>query len=225
MVSGLTIGGTVIWTNTAMVAQSGGDVVLAGANAILFNALSGTFDIADDSDVGRGSSTASYIRKVGLFEKTAGAGMSVIAPGMVNGGTISAVSGLLDVHGALSGSGKDEIGGGATLEVDATVAAGQTFIYQPTGGELALDDLDVSGAQLFHGDVSGFGVGDTLDAGAPFGTGTTFVYTENSARTAGVLALTDGSMHASIAFLGNYATTNFGHASDGRGGTAFTFKT
>jgi hypothetical protein len=225
-VSGLTIGGTVELDNTKTVTQSGGSLVLgdsSGSAAMLSIASTGTWDIADNSGIELGASTSSEILNAGLFEKTGGTVTSVITAAVVNTGTISVTAGALDLKGALSGTGNDQIGG-ASLEVDAAVAATQTFAY--TGaGDLALDDLDIGGAQLFHGKVSGFGAGDKLDAGAPFGAGTTFVYTENLAGTAGTLALTDGTIHASISFLGDYATSNFTPTSDGHGGMLFTFHT
>ena len=76
-VSGLTIGGTVEWENTKTVNQSGGTVTIgdaSGDEAILFNTSKATYDIADDSGIGLGASTASYIHNAGLFEKTGGTG-------------------------------------------------------------------------------------------------------------------------------------------------------
>ena len=70
--------------------------------------------------------------------------------------------------------------------------------------------------------MSGWSAGDTLDACSPFGAGTMFVYTENSDHKSGVLKLTDGTMHASINFLGDYSMGNF--ATAGHGGSVFTFR-
>lgn len=223
----MTIGGTVEWDDKAATTQSGGNLTLgdsSGAAAMLAIASTATWDITDNSGVARGASTASEILNAGLFEKTGGTAASAIAPAIVNSGVISATSGTLDLKGVLTGTGKDQIGD-ATLEVDATVGVGQTFAYTASGGDLALDDLNAGGVQLFHGTVSGFSTNDTLDTGAPFGTGTSFIYTENAGGTAGVLALTDGTMHASISFLGDYTNSNFTPTNDGHGGTLFTFHT
>ena len=86
-VSGLTIGGTAEWENTKAVNQSGGTVTIgdsSGDKAFLDNTAKGTYDIVDDSGIGRGSSTASYIENAGLFEKTGGTGTSTIAPAVTN---------------------------------------------------------------------------------------------------------------------------------------------
>ena len=77
-VSGLTIGGTVEWENTSAVNQSDGNVTLGdnifADEAILYNTPKATYDILDDSGIGLGASTASYIHNGGLFEKTGGPG-------------------------------------------------------------------------------------------------------------------------------------------------------
>ena len=86
-VSGLTIGGTVEWENTKTVTQSGGTVTIgdsSGDKAFLDNTATGTYDITDDSAIGRGSSTASDIKNAGLFEKTGGTGTSTIAPAVTH---------------------------------------------------------------------------------------------------------------------------------------------
>ena len=52
---GLTIGGTVLWENTGSLTQSGGAVTVgdaSGNKAELYNAPTGTYDIADDSGIG-----------------------------------------------------------------------------------------------------------------------------------------------------------------------------
>jgi hypothetical protein len=97
-VSGVTIGGTVAWDNTKTVTQIGavtiGDAI--GDRAELDNASTGIYDIADDSGIGRGSSTASSVKNAGLFEKTGGKGTSAITPRINNTGAIAVTSGTLD---------------------------------------------------------------------------------------------------------------------------------
>ena len=100
-VSGLTIGGTVVWDNTETVTQSGGAVTIGGANgyrAELDNASTGIYDIVDDSGIARGSSAAWYILNAGLLEKTGGKGTSAITPRINNTGAIAVTSGTLDLE-------------------------------------------------------------------------------------------------------------------------------
>ena len=108
-VSGLTIGGTVEWENTNAVNQSGANVTLGddipADHAILYNTLKATYDILDNSGIGRGSSTASYIDNAGLFEKTGGTGTSTIAPYVINAGTIEVTAATFDFEAVLSGKG------------------------------------------------------------------------------------------------------------------------
>jgi len=146
----------------------------------------------------------------------------VFASTLVNASTIAVTSGTLELHGAVSGTGGATIAATATLELDGSVGSGQTFGFGSAGGDLTLDDLDVAGSQLFHGTVAGFATGDTLDAGAPFGAGTTLSFTENAGHTAGVLALTDGSLHASISVSGNYLAADF-HTQVSSGATLITY--
>ena len=71
-VSGLTIGGTVEWENTKSVNESGGTVTIgdaSGDEAILYNTSKATYDIPDDSGIGLGASTASYINNAGLLRE------------------------------------------------------------------------------------------------------------------------------------------------------------
>ena len=120
-VSGLTIGGTVEWENTKTVNQSGGQVTIgdaSGDEAILYNTPKATYDIADNSGIGRGSSTASYIDNAGLIDKSGGTGTSTIAPHVVNTGTLEVTEGTLDLKAGVDGTGKDQISGAATLEFE-----------------------------------------------------------------------------------------------------------
>ena len=140
-VSGLTIGGTVKWENTETVTQSGGSVTIgdaSGDNAILDNMSTGTYAIADDSGINRGSSTASNILNAGLIEKMGGTGVSTIVPNVTNNGTIEVTSGTLDFNGRILGTGSDTISGVSTLQLDAQVSATQTVDFTGSGGELEL---------------------------------------------------------------------------------------
>jgi hypothetical protein len=71
--------------------------------------------------------------------------------------------------------------------------------------------------------VSGFAATDTLDlASFKFGTTEKHSFTENAAKTKGVLTITDGTLHASITLFGQYVATGFHLAKDGAG-TAITY--
>jgi hypothetical protein len=204
-VAGLTIGGTVALENTKTINQSGGNVTL-GDNipadaAILFNTSLATYDILDDSGIGLGASTASYIHNTGLLEKTGGTATSTLAPSVTNTGTIEVTAGTLDLQGQVSGKGKDEISGSSTLEFDSTVAADQTVSFARSGGT-----LDLGAPQGFAGQISGF---DTVGAGSSdtiefAGLWVFSSFKENAGGTQGTLRLLNGANTLSLTLLGNY---------------------
>jgi hypothetical protein len=221
-VSGLTIGGIVEWENTNAVNQSGGNVTL-GDNistdeAILYNTPKGTYDILDNSDIGLGASTASYIHNGGLFEKTGGTGTSAIAPAMTNTGTIEVAAATLDMQGAVTGTGSDEISGASTLEFDSTVAAGQTVGFTGSGGT-----LNLTAPQGFAGEISGFdtvGANDAIEVASPWAFSG---FTENAKGTQGTLGFATGASTISLTLLGDYNPADFAHQTLANGSTLITY--
>jgi hypothetical protein len=207
-VSGLTIGGTVEWENEGTVTQSGGSATIgdaSGDTAFLDNTSRGTYDITDDSGVGLGSSTASYIQSAGLFEKTGGTGMSAIAPAVTNTGTIEVTAGTLDLQGAVTGRGTDKVSGASTIEFDSTVAATQTVEF--LGGPSAVDLLDPNG---FSGKIASFGSPDTVQLSGDWVFSS---FSENAAGTLGTLTLASGASHHAFNFVGDYTASDFKIAS------------
>jgi hypothetical protein len=150
---------------------------------------------------------ASYVNS-GLLEKTGGSGVSSLALNILNSGTIEGSSGAIDFQDALWGAGTTEVSNGATIEVDGAVATRQTLGFDGAG-VIAFDDLDVAGLDMFHGRISSFGTGDSLDIGAPFGAGTIRKFTPSADHTYGFLTLINGSLSASIEFIGDYSTASF----------------
>jgi hypothetical protein len=209
-VSGLTIGGTVKWENTGIVTQSGGSVTIgdaSGDNAILDNMSTGTYAIADDSGINRGSSTASNILNAGLIEKMgSGTGVSTIVPNVTNNGTIEVTSGTLDFNGRILGTGSDTISGASTLQLDAQVSATQTVDFTGSGGELALHGPAVFAGSISGFDTAGAGSNDKIQVAAPWVfTG----FTENAGGTQGTLNFTNGSSAIGLTLLGNYNPADF----------------
>ena len=224
-VSGLTIGGTVEWENTAGVTQSDGTVTIGGSSgdeAILFNTLKAVYDIDDDSGIDQGSSTASYIENKGLIEKMGGTGVSTIVPGVTNDGKIEVTSGTLDFGGGISGTGADTISDASTLQLDAEVSAGQTVHFTGSGGELALHKPGE-----FAGDISGF---DTAEAGSndTIEVAKHWVFTgfkENAGGTQGTLGFKDVSSSSviSLTLAGDYNPADFVHQTQANGSTLITY--
>ncbi|HKI20195.1 MAG TPA: hypothetical protein VKA15_20060, partial [Isosphaeraceae bacterium] len=223
-VSGLTIGGTVEWENTEAVTQSGGTVTIGdagGDEAILFNTLKATYDIADDSGIDRGSSTASDIKNGGLFEKTGGAGVSTIVPKVTNNRTIDVSSGTLDFQAGIFGTGSDTISGASTLQLDAEVSAGQTVSFTGSGGELELHAPAAFAGSIRGFDTAGAGSNDTIEVAEPWVfTG----FTENGGGTEGTLGFMNGASTISLTLIGDYNPADFVHHTLANGSTVITYK-
>jgi hypothetical protein len=195
-VAGLTLGDAGGFANKAVLTESGA-VVLAGAGELV-NSAGASWNIINDSGIALGASSSSPIVNSGLFEKTGGTGVSLIAPTFFNSGHVSVSSGALDFHGAVSGSGVDTISGSATLEFDASVASGQTIAFQGGGGV-----LDLGSPTSFSGAISGFDTTGANDAVELLGSWTISGFTQQNASQ-GELTLSSGARTATLAFEGNY---------------------
>jgi hypothetical protein len=202
--SGLTIGGTVEWENEGTVTQSGGSATIgdAGGDTAFFdNTSRGIYDITDDSGIGLGSSTASNIQNAGLLEKTSGAGTSAIAPAVTNTGTIEVTAGTLDLQGAVTGKGSDEISGVSTLEFDSAVAATQTVDF--LGGPSAVDLIDPN---AFLGRIADFASSNTVQLSGDW---VFSGFSENAGGTLGTLTLANGASRHAFDFVGDYTASDF----------------
>ena len=125
-----------------------------------------------------------------------------------------------DFASAITGTGTETISGASTLQFNATVAATQTVDFTGSGGELLLD-----APLAFHGEISGFdttgaGANDAIALLAAWSVG---AFTENSSDNGGSLALSSGSSHISLNFLGNYQTGAFAPKPGSGGTTLLTF--
>ena len=223
-VSGLTIGGTAEWENTNTVNESDGSATIgddaSGDEAILFNTSGATYDILDNSGIGQGSSTASYIDNAGLFEKTGGTATSAIAPPVTNTGTIEVAAATLDVQGAVTRTGSDEISRASTLEFDAGVSAGQTVSFIGRGGELELHAPAFFAGSISGFDTAGAGSNDTIEVAAPWSyTG----FKENAGGTEGTLGFADGASTLRLTLIGNYNPADFVSHTQANGSTLITY--
>jgi hypothetical protein len=78
----------------------------------------------------------------------------------------------------------------------------------------------------FTGTVSGFGAQNVIDLpGIAFDAQTTLGYLPNSNGTGGTLSVTEGTLSAKIALLGNYMASSFVMESDNHGGTMVVAET
>jgi hypothetical protein len=201
-----TFGATTISSGSLIVAGdvSGGPTTLgdpAGDVAKLVIASTGTWDILDDSLIGLGGSAPSFISNSGLFEKTSGTGTSAIAPAVTNTGTIEVTAGTLDLQGAITGKGNDEVSGASTLEFDSAVVATQTVGF--LGGPSAVDLIDPN---AFFGKIADFASSNTVQLSGDWVFSS---FSENAAGTLGTLTLASGASRHAFDFIGNYTASDF----------------
>ena len=226
-VSGLTLGGGVDWTNIRTVTQKSGSLTLgdsSSAAATLTNAKAGTYNIIDDSDVALGGDGFDQqcrpVREDRRRPQHGRAQHDQHRPRP--GGERHARLARRDLRNRRS----MQVKNGATLQLDGTVASTQSLSYGAGGGQLFLNDLAVSGAQLFHGVIHGWAAGDLIDIGTAFGAQVAFNFAENAGHTGGVLSLSGGGASAAIGFnglSGTVSNANFTLGADSHGGAMFAF--
>jgi hypothetical protein len=139
-----------------------------------------------------------------------------VSGALTNNGSISITYDTEAIAGAVGGAGSFSLSK-ANLRFDSSVSAGQTI------NESGVDHLTLKHAQNFHGTVSGFGTGDTIDAANFLWSGTTFNFTPNFGGTGGTLTLHDGSLTANISMTGVYTKSDFTLAPDHGTGTLVKF--
>jgi Big-like domain-containing protein len=111
------------------------------------------------------------------------------------------------------GNAPASIASGTVLEINTPDSG--TVSFAGSTGTLWLDQ-----PSTFTGTVSGFNGQDVIDLpGIAFGANTTLGYLPNSNQTGGTLSLSDGTLSAKIALLGNYMASSFVTESDDHGGT------
>ena len=213
---GLTIGGKTVVVNASAVTQSGGDVVMGDsanhANTIFNTGAATVWNITDDSSILRGNSQAAFIKNRGVLEKSGGSGVSVVAADVVNGGKgkIEALSGTLDLKGAVTGKGFDVIGTGATLQFDSSVNYFQTVQFQGSGGTLNVNDWG-----SFAAPISGFAAGDAINVSGDWD----YV---GFIQSSGVLRFSDNGAFHAVKLIGNFDAADF-HSSLVAGSTHVTY--
>ena len=177
-----------------------------GDEAILYNTAKATYDILDNSGIGLGASTASYIDNAGLFEKTGGTGDERDRAGRhQHRNDRGHVRRRSICMGAVTGTGTDTISGASTLEFDAAVSSSTTLGSQNigfTGG----GTLDLTDPKAFWGEISGFA---TTDAVELLGSWAFSSFSENSGGTLATLTLASGATKHAFDFVGDYAQGDF----------------
>jgi uncharacterized repeat protein (TIGR01451 family) len=115
-------------TNNGTIDYTAASLYLSIYNASTLN-NAGTFNIATDQDIYIGGSNPNLFDNSGTLQKTAGSGVSILYPQLVNSGTIAGNIGTLAFSGGGSSTGGFAAGASATVEFASTytVNAGSTF--------------------------------------------------------------------------------------------------
>jgi len=128
--------------------------------------------------------------------------------------TVSAGGFEILSSGSVANGTSVQSGGTAQVELGATLSG----VQLSSGGTLVLDGGKVADLAVKTGGVLDFAA---LTAAKP----ETLSFTENAAKTQGVLTVTDGTLHASVALFGNYVAAGFHLAFERSVGTAVTYQT
>ena len=208
-ITGVTPGAAL--TNDDKIAGAGD---IGGGSMTLTNGAPGDI-IGDSAAVALTLDTGSKtISNAGLIISE-GKGGVTIKSAVDNTGRLEVTTGTLTVSGAVTGTGLATIGGGTA---DFLAAFSQNVAFTGTSGV-----LELAKSQSYAGEISGFSLtgGTSLDLGdIGFTSGKTKAsFVENSAKTSGVLTVTDGTHTAKITLAGDYASSTFTTSSDGHGGT------
>ncbi len=211
--SGLTVGGTAILTDTGTIDQTGqitiGDATTAAARLVV--AKGATYKIDGNVGITRGAATTSSLSVTGSLVRASGKGTSRVGVTVTDNGLIEAATGTLDFTSALKGNGTLKIDAGATLEAASTAASTLTATFNGTGGTLALGK-----PARFAATISGYAAGDTIDLIKTAATGA-------SVNGGDQLVIVNGlNTVATLQLTGSYAGATFTVASDGHGGSAIT---
>ncbi len=220
-------GGTINagYISIANQAGSSGSLTVDGAGSVVTTASglaigtassSGTLTVTNGGavDIGADATTVTGAVHVGSLEFLQGAG--IINGNLVDDGNVNATGGMLDVVGAVTGSGTFNIVSGAHLEFGSSVSASDNLVFQGATGSLILDH-----STNFAGIISGF-AGDGMLSGSDQIDLKDINFNSMSEifdPVQDTLLVTDGTNSTTLHFVGTYSPENFNFARDGSGGT------
>lgn len=167
---------------------------------------------------GAASMAASAITNAGAIIVANGQGdvFQVVAP-LTNSGAAEVISGILDLRGAVTGTGSIQIDRSGVLLVEQAMGAGQRVVFYQTGGA-----LELASSSTFQAPIAGFTSGHFLDLrDVSFGSGTSVHFTATSGG--GTLTVSDGTHTANLRLVGNFSGGTFMDKADDIGGTIVFF--
>ena len=196
------------WTDSGLIFTVGaavdvlgtGEIAADGTMSILGGSLSGQAPLEDDGQIKlRDASVDLASLTIGASGELSGSG--TVANAIENLGIIDARRGIMDLGGAITGSGQFQISKAATLELGGATAEAVTF--ESNHGTLHLDT-----AHDFSGTIAGMAKADSVDL-ADFAFSSHPVITSVSgtgaAGTTTDVTITDGSLTTTLQLLNQYA--------------------
>ncbi|NTJ78703.1 cadherin-like domain-containing protein [Agrobacterium rhizogenes] len=164
--------------------------------------------IADGSHALVIDTGANAVSNTGTLEATGTGGLHIHSD-VVNNGLLWANGGDVNLDGNVSGTGTVLVSGHAGLEI------GGSFNEAITLGKDAQATITIDHAAAFTGTIAGLDGNDALRFGDISAATASFSYTENAAKTGGVLTVTDGTHTASVGLTGEYSASDFSLGHDG----------
>lgn len=195
VLTGDAIGSTASGATNALVLQGTGT---AANNFDNFNTLtvkaSGTWTLGGDSTIGAATVSSSATLTV--------TGDLDVTGNFANAHDVLVSSGTLDLQGAATGKGTDEVSAASTLEFGSTVTGN---VVDFMGGPSAVDLLDPTG---FSGKFENFASMDTVDLAGDW---IFHKFRENAGATVGTLTLESVATNTdlSLKFEGDYSRSDF----------------
>jgi len=229
IVTGTTVHGLTVGAGVTQIVSSGATTVETKVARGGIQRVAGTtgktvLDKGVEQVLGQGIALGTVVRGGTQFILKRGAAISttissggrqtVFAGGVASGTTISGGGTLTVVSGAVAA--RTRIAGGTEI-----VSAGGVIVGVTTfAAHATLSAAPRNGGHLV---VAGFKETDTIDlTNFKFGAAEKLSFAENSAKTGGVLTITDGALKATVALFGQYQAAGFHHTADGAG-TAITY--
>jgi len=205
--------------------SSGGFVQAAGLDAAGLvpgqSASQGVIavDAASTLEVGSAGNAAAGTITVDAGSTASMAGAFTLYGDVVDNGVLSETGGTLTVNGNLSGSGQLQIGQGATLALNGTVAATDVIAFIGSGATLSVGNASTTPYGIGP-TLTGFQAGDSIVLAAPVSTAT---YAAGPGGGPGLLTLgTSGAAAETFSLSGDFTGKSFSVTPTASGGASIS---
>jgi autotransporter passenger strand-loop-strand repeat protein len=196
--------------------------VLGGIETILTHGAASATVLSGGYEYDYGTASGTVISSGGHEDVAYGAaasGSEVSSGGQEVVSSGGRAAGAIVSGGGLYVSSGGQIAGGLTIEggvadISGTVGPGQTVSFTGASGVLGLYDL-----AAFHARISGMsGLGQKIELGGfAYASGETASWAQSG--SSGTLTVSDGGKTAQLTLVGDYVSSDFHLATDGKGGS------